>query len=265
MKIGCHAVLFGAKLAEVPAEVFAQLNQSGFQGAEVGIRFMKEPGAFEKVISAAEKEGIEISAIHHMVRLTDFIDDPQKAAETINDGVALAKRLVNKNIELTGVVFDSPENRQVDERLSDPEFVKKVMEGLNASAKSAAAEGVSINYHNHSWEFENDALIFNSMIKYAPELMMGMDTGWAYRSGYDPIKLIRENPSRYRYLHIRDYNSELGEFVNVGEGEMNLKELFKAAEEALGADGWAIVEYETGPKNYKRYVTAKIYLDWLLG
>lgn len=264
MKLGCHAVMFGPELAEAPEKVFSRLRQTGFQGAEVGIRFLQAPGAFERVVSAAGDNGMEISGLHHGGALAQFADDPEGAKEIILAGAELAARLPNKNVVMSGMPFASIESREPDARLKDAGFVEKMALGMDECAKAAAAMGVMLCYHNHNWEFENGALIFNAILKLASNTKMGMDTGWAYKSGYDPIRLIRDNPGRFGYLHIRDYNDELDDFVNLGEGDMKLGELLSAAEKELGGEGWVVVEYETGPKNYKRYVTAKIYLDHIM-
>lgn len=263
MKIGCHAVLYGPKLVEETEKVFEQIHTTGFEGAEVGIRFMQAPGAAEKVLDTAARYGVEISAIHAGCTLMALVDDPADSEAKILEAIKLAKTLKYKNIAMSGTPFVSFQDRTPDDRLKDPDFVKKMVLQMEHLAKLAKAEGVSLNYHNHSWEFENDAMIFNAILKFAPTMNFALDTGWAFFSGYDPIKLIRENPDRYHYVHIRDYNNEQKEFVNIGEGDMDLRALFEILKKTMADDDWAIVEYETGPCNYKRYLTAKLYLNYI--
>jgi len=264
MKLGCHAVLYGPKLAEDPELVFSQIAATGFSGAEVGIRFMQDAATVEKVLAAAEKYNVEISAIHAGSSLMSFVDAPETAESSLYAAVAIAKNLRNKNIAMSGSAFISFEDRTPDPRLSDPDFVKSIALKMEEIAKYAKGEGVTIGYHNHSWEFTNDGLIIKAILKFAPSMNLAMDCGWAYFSGFDPMKIISENPTRFNYVHVRDYNQELKEFVNLGEGDLDLKALLSLLEKTLPADGWAVVEYETGPQNYKRYATAKVYIDHLM-
>ena len=136
--------------------------------------------------------------------------------------------------------------------------------------------GVQINYHNHNWEFKNGAVIFHALVDHAPAVCFALDTGWAVVSGYDPIQLIKNDcKGRIHYVHLRDYSKAAVEqckdfdelqnsYTALGEGDMDYPALLSALEEALGENGWAVVEYETGPEDAGRYEKAVSFVRGVL-
>lgn len=136
--------------------------------------------------------------------------------------------------------------------------------------------GVQINYHNHNWEFKNGAVIFHALVDHAPAVCFALDTGWAAVSGYDPIQLIKNDcKGRIHYVHLRDYSKAAVEqckdfdelqnsYTALGEGDMDYPALLSALEEALGENGWAVVEYETGPEDAGRYEKAVSFVRGVL-
>lgn len=258
MKLGCHAVLFKEKIASQTEEVLSQIRETGFIGTEIGSRFFGTDKK-ESLKQMLEQNQIEMSGMHALVLLKDLVDHQENAFNNVMKIVEFVKDMPNKNVILTGLhkLLDETE---MDPRLKDEGFVKEVALGLNLLAQKAGEIGVKIHYHNHSWEFENDGLIFHSIGKYAPDLLLGLDTGWAFSMGYDPVALMDQYVGRFHYIHLRDYNKDTKEFVDLGCGNQDYRKLIKKLQEILGPDDWAIVEYETGESDYSRYSRAYEFL-----
>lgn len=262
MRLGCHAVMFAKSIAENPDKVLSQIAQTGFQGVEIGSRFFGTDRRNE-LTELLQKYGLELASLHALTSLCDLADKKEEAFAKLLPAVEFASQMKYRNISLTGMRGDAGATSS-DPRLSDPEFVARVAEGLDYLAVESKKNGVTVNYHNHFWEFENDALIYRTILVRSPNVNFAFDTGWAFFAGYDPVELMEKNPERFKYAHIRDFNRELGEFVNLGEGDSDLLRLTKTMAKMFGPDDWAIVEYETGAVNYKRYRTAYIYLQHIL-
>ena len=150
-----------------------------------------------------------------------------------------------------------------DDRLQDPVFVEKAAEAIEELACIAREKGVELNYHNHAWEFQNGAMIFCKLIEKAPHLRFCLDLGWVYVGGGNPIAVLEEHADRVAHVHLRDYSDMFNSYVNLGEGDLDFERLLQILKDSEkdGEEKWAIVEYEYGDKNYKRYKTAKLYLD----
>ena len=50
------------------------------------------------------------------------------------------------------------------------------------------------------------------------------------------------------------------ECVDLGNGVTDLPGIIALAKEVIGPDGWIVVEYESGEKDYNRYIKAREYL-----
>lgn len=97
---------------------------------------------------------------------------------------------------------------------SDPELwkseggIKGIAEQLNAAAVKAAAHGLSVGYHNHWFELESnfDGKLGLEVLAdhLAPEVVLEVDTYWAYVGGADVPALLGRLGDRVIALHIKD-------------------------------------------------------------
>lgn len=258
MKLGCHAVLFKDRIASQTEQVLAQIKETGFSGTEIGSRFFGTD-RIEELNALMDRYQLNMSGMHTVVMLKEVVDNWDVVISGFLKVVDFVGQMPCKNIIMTGL-HKMPEEEQMDIRLHDADFVEKVAIGLNELAVMAELKGVRVHYHNHSWEFDDNALIFHSIGRYAPRLYIGLDTGWAFYSGYDPVTLINQYPGRYHYVHLRDYDTQKHEFVPIGSGHMNFARLMERLDAELEEEDWAIVEYETGEEDYKRYTQAYGYI-----
>lgn len=260
MKLGCHAVLFKNKISTETKELLAAIRSTGFSGTEIGARFFGIDKK-EYLSETLNETEMQMSGMHSLIVLTDLLDKKQEAVEGFTKVVDFVKDMKNRNIILTGLNKWPMDNPQVDSRLADAHSMKLIARGLNELALLAKEKGVSVHYHNHSWEFENDALIFKSIGEYASDLYFGLDTGWAFSSGYDPVDLMDQYPGRFHYVHLRDYDQATKQYVDLGSGDMNYNRLMTKLNEILSPEDWAIVEYETGDEDINRYKSAYEYIS----
>ncbi len=259
MKLGCHAVLFKDKISTDTKGLLTDIRKTGFQGTEIGARFFGVDKR-EYLCKTLDETDMSMSGMHALVLLTDLLDKKEDAISGFMKVVDFVKGMKNRNIILTGLHKWPMDNPEIDSRLSDSSSVELIARGLNELALLAKEQGVMVHYHNHSWEFEHDALIFKSIGSYAPDLNFGLDTGWAYSSGYDPVDLMDQYPGRFHYVHLRDYDKATKEFVDLGSGDMDYIRLTNKLKEILEPEDWAIVEYETGDEDINRYQSAYEYI-----
>lgn len=159
-----------------------------------------------------------------------------------------------------------------DNRLIRKESLTEIARTIDRFALELKKEyGVSVHYHNHNWEFKNGGLLYQTLFEEAPHLEFALDIGWAVVSGQNPVALVKRDPARFRYLHLRDYRKKaLGDlttfnaiheeaFCPIGEGDMDLASLFGSVEK----DSFLVVEYETGAEDIARYTKAIAYLKGL--
>ncbi len=120
-------------------------------------------------------------------------------------------------------------------------------ERMEIAAKELAKEGITLSYHNHTFEFEpveggtcGEAVLFDS----APTVYLQLDTGHCYAAHEDPAAWLAKYQNRIVTVHYKDVRFVDGvrRDVAIGEGEVN----FPAVTDVLKKSGceYIIVEHE---------------------
>jgi sugar phosphate isomerase/epimerase len=119
------------------------------------------------------------------------------------------------------------------------EDITQIAQDLNAAAEKAAGHGLRVGYHNHHWEFESridgrhalEVLADNL----APEVVLQIDTYWAYAGGADVPALLGRLGERVAALHLKDGDGTLDPKAQValGSGSLPVWDIIDAAPDAL--------------------------------
>ena len=121
--------------------------------------------------------------------------------------------------------------------------VAQIAVEVNAAAAKAADHGLQVGYHNHHFELESmidgrHALeVFADHL--APEVVLEVDTYWAYAGGADVPALLRRLGERVVALHIKDGDGTLDtkKQVPVGSGVIPIADIIAAAPERSARGG----------------------------
>jgi sugar phosphate isomerase/epimerase len=121
---------------------------------------------------------------------------------------------------------------------SEPD-VSEIASELNAVAAKAAGYGLRVGYHNHHFELESKISGVHALEvladRVAPEVVLEVDTYWAYAGGADVPALLTRLGERVVALHIKDGDGTLdtSKQVPVGSGVVPVWDIIDAAPEAL--------------------------------
>lgn len=117
--------------------------------------------------------------------------------------------------------------------------IKQIAAELNSAAEKAAAHGLRVGYHNHQFELTSvidgkhglEILADNL----APEVVLEVDTYWAYAGGADVPALLRRLGDRVFALHVKDGDGSMDPTrqVAVGSGSLPVWDFIAAAPNAL--------------------------------
>lgn len=280
MKLGAHCVLYGPQIATDTDAVIARLARAGAEGCELGERFFGVD-ARDKLTAVLDAHHMVLAGMHcNGLNLQDLLNAPEKSRAALEKVAKFVAPLPDKNIIATGSCggdMAALNARTLGEGAADPALHEPrnaaiIAKNLNDIARDLRAQyGVQVHYHNHSWEFCDNGLLWFALADQAPDVMFALDTGWALASGYDPVMLIERYPGRFRYVHLRDCKKAADPcaqkfadvhkgFVGLGAGDMGYPRLMRCLDQALGADGWAVVEYELGNFDENSYLRALSYL-----
>lgn len=127
--------------------------------------------------------------------------------------------------------------------------LNKFVDFLNLTADKLAAEGMTIAYHNHWFEFDKvggevmyDYLIANTdeRVRFIP------DTYWMRFAGKSVEEYLDKLAGRVDTLHLKDYKHRI--FRAVGKGTLDFKSILAKAKECGVRN--AVVELDLSPRPY---------------
>jgi sugar phosphate isomerase/epimerase len=110
---------------------------------------------------------------------------------------------------------------------------KRLADRLNKAGAVVKDAGMKLAYHNHNFEFQDwggGKTGYDILLTQTDHDLVNfeMDIYWVSKAGVDPIKLIKENPGRFKMWHVKDMDSTPEKsFTEVGTGVIDYKEIFK--------------------------------------
>ena len=117
--------------------------------------------------------------------------------------------------------------------------ISEIATELNAAAERAAASDLKVGYHNHHFELESKISGVSALEVFAdrlaPEVVLEVDTYWAYAGGADVPALLKRLGERVVALHLKDGDGSLdtSKQVPLGSGVVPVWDIVDAAPEAL--------------------------------
>jgi sugar phosphate isomerase/epimerase len=121
----------------------------------------------------------------------------------------------------------------------DETEIRAIAQELNAAAVKAAEYGLRVGYHNHEFELTskiNGRHALEVMADHLDsEVVLEIDTYWAYAGGADVPGLLERLGNRVVALHIKDGDGSLDtkKQVPVGSGSLPVWDFMAAAPHAL--------------------------------
>jgi sugar phosphate isomerase/epimerase len=255
---GCHAVLFREEIKTETSIVLKNLAKTGFSGIEAGFRFIGDD--LLPFVEELKKQGLLLAGFHVGTKFSEFLTNPDKVRDFL---CHIADKLLE--VPETVMPYRNIIMSSSFEGFTGTSFEGKTLEEaavcLNDIAGQIKEKEVALNYHNHAPEFANGAAIYRVLLNLVPNMRFGFDLGWVEAGGGNVETVLKESKGRVHYVHLRDLaaaNSK--DFVDLGLGVSDLPKIITLAKEAIGAEGWIVVEYETGERDFNRYLRAREYL-----
>ena len=123
--------------------------------------------------------------------------------------------------------------------------IKRTCEKLNQAGEFASANGLSLGYHNHWWEFKqlNGTATLDLMLDELDDnVFLQIDTYWAQVGGLDAVDVVKQVGSRAPLIHLKDGHLDKdGDMTAVGSGMMDVPGIVRAT---AGTADWHIVELD---------------------
>jgi sugar phosphate isomerase/epimerase len=171
-------------------------------------------------------------------QLNDYLTPGNGNDEALKVQIGIAKELGQKYL----VVPIPP--RDLWDKLTADDY-KFIADQLNKAGEVAKKAGLKIGYHNHYWEFKQQADVKMSgyeilLTRTEPSLVtFELDLFWAIKSGIDPVELFKKHPGRFAMWHVKDIDKSATEKIAGGDADhktaMEILPLVKFAEVGTGA------------------------------
>ncbi len=211
-------------LAQDFAGTLQQVADIGYVGVETA------PGTFGDSPASAAKLfsdlGLTVSSAHSPLPLGE---KKQEVLDTL--GALNCKRLI--------LAWQPPELFQSEDG------IKKVCALLNEAAPIAKANGLTIGYHNHWFEYGllNNRLTADIMLEQLdPSVFLEVDVYWVQTGGQNPAEIVRRLGARAPLLHIKDGPCQIeADMTALGEGVVDLPGVIAASG---GSAEWLVVELD---------------------
>ena len=225
-------IVFGSRGQNDFEGVCRDVATAGFPAIEAGNLFASH--GEDAARRALEQNNLRVSGAHF--GYGDYADAGKLGAH-----ITYARAMGLKHLMCSGVAD-----------AKTVEGYKTSAKVFNETGKRLADEGLTFQYHNHAWEFEDLGGTNGMQILSAetdPALVkFNMDVFWIYYGGQDPVSFIAQHRDRAGYFHFKDGRkiTEDGkprpEFLELGRGGVDLKAAYQAALEANAE--WIVAEQD---------------------
>jgi sugar phosphate isomerase/epimerase len=206
---------FAGVIHQVAAMGYAGVETAGFAGTTAQ--------AAAKIFAA---EGLQVCSAHSGLPLGD------QKNEVLDTMAALGcKHLIQAYIP--------------PEEFTSVASIQRHCDALNEANIVAQANGITLYYHNHWWEYEyvvEGRPAYQIMLDHLqPGVLLELDTYWVQVGGRNAADVVKELGARAPLLHIKDgVATKEASMLAVGDGVMDWAAVIGAASAAQ----WLVVELD---------------------
>lgn len=209
-------------LAEDFERTIHRVAEMGYLGVEMAGIYGESPTAALRLFRSL---GLEVAAAHVPLPLGD------DRTRTLDILAALdCKRCV--------CAYFPPEEFTTQDKL------RVVCDQLNAADEVCRANGLTLYYHNHWWEYGKLGadFVYELMLRQlSPSVLFEIDAYWVQTGGCDVPAVLAQLGERVRLMHVKDGPLSPDEpMVAVGDGQMDYAKIIPAA----GHVEWLVVELD---------------------
>ena len=204
---------YGIQMYSVRDLTEKNMDEALRQVSELGYKNVEFAGFFgipaEEIKAMLEKYGLKVSGTHTGWR---------EIADHFEETVAYHKAIGNKNIIIPGGDF------------SDQTKLDALIDMINEFQPKLAAEGITLGFHNHHREFlpNKDGSNIEDQLIYRTNVMLEIDTYWAYVGMKNPVALLERLKDRVKVIHVKDGDAD-GNGTPLGMGTAPVADVYAKA------------------------------------
>ncbi|NOY82276.1 MAG: sugar phosphate isomerase/epimerase [Kiritimatiellaeota bacterium] len=233
IRLACQTITWGEERVQKREESVRAVADAGYEGVEIGARFL-DLDAAEPFRAFLDACGIRLTALH--CGWNPFLDRAKKAPHDDLDALLrFAQTTATPYLVMSGNAAQQREDIAA-------------MKGLNEVAAECRKAGVTLCYHNHWWEIEDNARILREILdRTDPELVaVCPDVGWIRKITADVVAVLELMAPRIRMVHFKDYTAAgvppMDNETEFGEGIMDFPTVFDWLGRLALNELWVVAE-----------------------
>jgi len=213
MKLALAMYTVYGELQKSLEHTLSSIQKMGYQGVEF---YGEASWPASEVKSLLAKYKLEICGWHVEWKLLQV--------DTIEETILYHKELGNPNIIIP--CLGGPWNVAHTAEENTKETWLAHAKKMNEIAQRVEAEGMTLGYHTHAHEFEDDfdgITPWNILLENTkPSIFLELDTGNCLEGHYDPVKALKEAAGRIKVVHAKPFSVEGGiETAIASSGDLN--------------------------------------------
>ena len=236
ISVGAHPWVYAATQPQydiypILDRVFADMAYAGLDGIELMHTSLRPHDAVARIRGLSERHSLPVIGTSFGGNMWDRDEHDRVLA----DAETVVTRLAQVGGRTLGISVGGTPAPKTDEQLdAQAELLRSIM-------SLAAANGVVLNLHNHTYEVENGLHDLRGTLERLPDVRLGPDLNWLLRGGVDPVEFLRTYRDRVVFLHLRDEHADGRWSEAVGEGDMDYAAIGSVLRE-IGFAGDAVIE-----------------------
>jgi sugar phosphate isomerase/epimerase len=223
--VGVQLYTFREQFAKDVRGTMQKVKDIGFTYVETAGFYGKTPQEFKVLLDEFGIKAMGISADYAE------LEDAAKLKTVIANAKTMGSKFVT--------CFWIPHNGN-DFTIGD---IDKAVKVFNDAGKTISANGLTLLYHAHGYEFRpyKDRYLMDELLKKTNPAYVSfeLDILWAYHPGHNPVVWLKNYPTRWKALHVKDRRKgtpgnqfgtmDVDNDITLGEGDVNIEDIIKQA------------------------------------
>jgi inosose dehydratase len=250
MKIGYHTLTWSNYYNDYDInEVIERIKELEFKGIEF-IEPISKLGKLNSLQDALNKTNLQVASISCGLNM-----DPEDAADIDETKMRIefAEKLGVRDVMLCGGWLSD----SVKKNKSSYEILANK---LNVCCEHAAKFGMNIAFHPHKDTIVEVKKDIAELLQFTNRLKLCLDVAHLAACGSDPAEVISLYRDITTYIHLKDWDVEKDDFVELGEGEVDIPRCLSVLKE-IRYNGWIVVELDRTTRRPKE--SARMNADYL--
>lgn len=219
--VGAHVWVYarhqpGYDVSPILPQIFSDVKYAGLDGVETMEHPLRNEATTKIIKELIEQYQLPLIGSSYGAQMWDR----SKYNEILEDVENIMGNMAKVKARTFGVSVGHPPGRikTEDELDAQADILKKLI-------AIGESKGIALNFHNHTYEVENNLFDLAGTLKRIPEIKLGPDLNWLLRANVDPVSFLKKYKDNIVFIHLRDQLASGKWPESIGEGNVNFKEI----------------------------------------